>query len=614
MIINKKTITLPLCLASLASFSLSAEPEIEDISELDQGMRNGCVQIIQKGNKATLNNNCIDNIDFYVSAVLPSSHYTKTKTLGSMSSTDIAAEEGAKLNITYASAQVVALVGNNEGLFYPISTNSTFDQPVQALSISFYEDYENWNANLFKTKTYSDYLATVSSSKPTSDIIFNSIVLIPTYGKAVLYSEYKHKGSSFIFSGEKLNNLRESGISSLFVNAGYSVNLYSENDFSGEIITLHGPKLFSFNEYFKEWDNKAASAELMKADMLENDSVVELRRENIGEIIDLRFKTVFHMPDTTGEKVRDTNVYRIQSGYVLTVYEKPNYQGRSIKIAGPMQGTFHRYGWETNAPIGSLKIDYVGDYELTTPLEIYTNSLRQGGMFAPTYEEVGESLTVNDLSEYFGLRRFQSVLVRDNWKLTLYERINLSGKSTVITGHQIWKADKEYRSLKLEKIAAHDTKQKKDSWFSHFQGYEPDDSLATLDKNGIAKQICRFKTEINNQMKTVFGYVDQLSLDTYLCTGGSEITIRDANGIRRLESEPNSFEWLSMNTAQNAEQKIKAFKDGDEALCSLVNAENLYGAGWINKSGQCVSYPEIYWSNNKRWLVSYNHRQYQYWK
>ncbi len=151
-----------------------------------------------------------------------------------------------------------------------------------------------------------------------------------------------------------------------------------------------------------------------------------------------------------------------------------------------------------------------------------------------------------------------------------------------------------------------------ESWFAHTPGFNPETMrrdargyMATLTKpNEGAKQICRFEMEMGGEMKTVHGYVEALGNNDYKCTGGSEITVRDDAGIRPLDSEINTFEWLSYYTATYKGQKIKAFKDSDEELCIIQRAGELYGAGFVNEKGHCQAQKEVHWSNGNHLYTS----------
>ena len=157
------------------------------------------------------------------------------------------------------------------------------------------------------------------------------------------------------------------------------------------------------------------------------------------------------------------------------------------------------------------------------------------------------------------------------------------------------------------------------SWFKHTQKFSPDllnadakNYLGTLEKSGAREFVCRFEMEMSGEMKTAHGFVQFIGEDQYKCTGGNEITVRDSAGSRPMESKVNQFEWLSLYSTTQNQEKVKAFSDIDAQLCSLTSSSGMHGAGFINDKGQCESHPEVYWSNNKHWLVSLNHDSYSY--
>ncbi|OCH25287.1 M66 family metalloprotease [Aliivibrio sp. 1S128] len=156
-----------------------------------------------------------------------------------------------------------------------------------------------------------------------------------------------------------------------------------------------------------------------------------------------------------------------------------------------------------------------------------------------------------------------------------------------------------------------------EGWFTHTENFDPtalsanDKSvLATLRVGDETPNVCRFPMLVNGIEKTLHGYVDVLSGGNYQCTGGDDITVRDAAGERPLLSEMNQFEWLSLNNRHDVGTAIKATKNSDANLCSLNRGGEWYGAGFINASGQCTQEPEVYWSNGNRWIFSNGYVRY----
>ncbi|XNL62570.1 M66 family metalloprotease [Vibrio vulnificus] len=74
-------------------------------------------------------------------------------------------------------------------------------------------------------------------------------------------------------------------------------------------------------------------------------------------------------------------------------------------------------------------------------------------------------------------------------------------------------------------------------WFTMPEGFDhtqlskvEQTNLATLRKGDEYPYICRFSMMVNDSLKIVHGYVEQLSEGQYQCTGGNEITVRDNKG------------------------------------------------------------------------------------
>ncbi|OEE58990.1 glycosyl transferase [Enterovibrio norvegicus FF-454] len=156
-------------------------------------------------------------------------------------------------------------------------------------------------------------------------------------------------------------------------------------------------------------------------------------------------------------------------------------------------------------------------------------------------------------------------------------------------------------------------------WFSHTDTFDPAaltekerQNLATLRLGNDYPNICRFPMTVNGVEKTLHGYVDNLGNGDFQCTGGSEITLRDAEGERPVLSALNQFEWLSLISREDIGERIKATENGDASLCSLNRGGDFYGAGFVNSGGQCVQEPEVYWSNGNHWTFSNGHGAYSF--
>ncbi|MGF1706698.1 M66 family metalloprotease [Enterovibrio baiacu] len=157
------------------------------------------------------------------------------------------------------------------------------------------------------------------------------------------------------------------------------------------------------------------------------------------------------------------------------------------------------------------------------------------------------------------------------------------------------------------------------SWFAHTETFDPADlskadlnNLATLRLGNDYPYVCRFPMTVSGVEKTLHGYVEDLGNGEFQCTGGDDITVRDADGERPMFSAVNQFEWLSLNNPAGIGERVKAKAGSDANLCSLTSGGEFYGAGFVNESGQCVQEPEVYWSNGNRWVFSSRHGSYSY--
>ncbi|WP_159737620.1 M66 family metalloprotease [Vibrio atypicus] len=156
-------------------------------------------------------------------------------------------------------------------------------------------------------------------------------------------------------------------------------------------------------------------------------------------------------------------------------------------------------------------------------------------------------------------------------------------------------------------------------WFAHTEAFNPSElskqdkaDLATMQLGNDHPYLCRFPMSVNGETKTLHGFVEELGNGEYQCTGGDEITVRDASGERPLLSELNQFEWLSLHNRNLVGERVKATDQSDANLCSLTKGGEWYGVGFVNDGGQCVQEPEVYWSNGNQWVFSNGHGQYSY--
>lgn len=134
-------------------------------------------------------------------------------------------------------------------------------------------------------------------------------------------------------------------------------------------------------------------------------------------------------------------------------------------------------------------------------------------------------------------------------------------------------------------------------------------SIAKLNKDGLQLPICRFTQEIEGYPKTLYGYVNEITPDTYECTLGSEISYRLSDGTHFTPvSALNQFDWLSLHSPNSSGQLVES--DQGLPLCT-INSSGFYGVGFKINSA-CQQIPEIYWSNGNRWFFSSGHSTYQY--
>ncbi|WP_025822516.1 M66 family metalloprotease [Shewanella marina] len=141
-------------------------------------------------------------------------------------------------------------------------------------------------------------------------------------------------------------------------------------------------------------------------------------------------------------------------------------------------------------------------------------------------------------------------------------------------------------------------------------------NLATMKVGDVQLPICRFDLNINGTVQTVHGFVEQLATGDYRCSGGDDITVRQAGIDERIESPLNQFEWLSLWDPIHTGERVKAKGESEQLgsnrnLCSLIN-NGFYGAGFVNAAGQCVQVEHIKWSNGLDWVFSSRFGQYSY--
>ena len=147
-------------------------------------------------------------------------------------------------------------------------------------------------------------------------------------------------------------------------------------------------------------------------------------------------------------------------------------------------------------------------------------------------------------------------------------------------------------------------------WFPHTQGFSMDSlktkyekiAIAKLVKDGVQIPLCRFNAHIENQDKTLYGFVESISPNNYQCSMGEDITYRLSDGTHiQPRSEVNQFDWLSLYKPDIAEQMV--LTDEGFPLCT-INDAGFYGVGYREDGIGCQLDSNVYWSNGKHWYFS----------
>ncbi|GEM75334.1 YncE family protein [Vibrio sagamiensis] len=154
-------------------------------------------------------------------------------------------------------------------------------------------------------------------------------------------------------------------------------------------------------------------------------------------------------------------------------------------------------------------------------------------------------------------------------------------------------------------------------WFTHNESFQYQQlsnhekiSIAKLKKDGNQVPVCRFTQTIEGNLKTLYGFVDEVSPNNYQCSFGSEISYHLSDGSMIYPtSEINQFDWLSLHQPSKTGEQVLT-EDG-MILCS-INANGFYGVGFKEGEHACTQTPEVHWSNGRRWYFSSQFGTYNY--
>ncbi|GAD78172.1 YncE family protein [Vibrio azureus] len=154
-------------------------------------------------------------------------------------------------------------------------------------------------------------------------------------------------------------------------------------------------------------------------------------------------------------------------------------------------------------------------------------------------------------------------------------------------------------------------------WFTHNESFQYQQlsnhekiSIAKLKKDGNQVPVCRFTQTIEGNLKTLYGFVDEVSPNHYQCSFGSEISYHLSDGSMIYPtSEINQFDWLSLHQPSKTGEQVLT-EDG-MILCS-INANGFYGVGFKEGEHACTQTPEVHWSNGRRWYFSSKFGTYNY--
>lgn len=154
-------------------------------------------------------------------------------------------------------------------------------------------------------------------------------------------------------------------------------------------------------------------------------------------------------------------------------------------------------------------------------------------------------------------------------------------------------------------------------WFAHSDNFNYEQlnnhekaSIAKLTKQGQQLPICRFSKTIEGSEKTLYGFVDKVTLTSYQCSLGNDISYRLSDGTHiNPVSDIGDFDWLSLHQPDTTGNQV--FTEQGLPLCS-INKNGFYGIGFQENNAGCTQQPEIYWSNGNRWYFSNGFNFYHY--
>ncbi len=270
----------------------------------------------------------------------------------------------------------------------------------------------------------------------------------------IQYNDYHQTGTEIQFTYYeplvKLDKMQPR-VSSLYVGHGQSVTLFNEEGFKGDdLLTIYGPKLVSFNEEYRDWNNSAYSA-IYTFSFL--NPVVGLSYEtNDGRYGSVRKSS--QEDDTTKHLIHEANKIQIQSGYDLHIYSEKDFIGRRMTIKGPVVVNMYQLGWNADESrrISSYQLKYTADKERpSSQISIYSGAPGQGVTINFDGQQ-NQEIIIDNLNEVFLDKRINSFILPDGWQLELNNDYNLYGESKTYTGPIVIAGDeftKTASSLKL---------------------------------------------------------------------------------------------------------------------------------------------------------------------
>lgn len=355
------------------------------------------------------------------------------------------------ISFLLSEGRVRAFDANASKFDIPKEIIHTFDATI-GWSVHFTDENHFTGKLLSFPEGVSSFTHTPSEITPRSFFLAPSDMPLSFPIGLRLYSDYNQTGTKADFmqasAYASLHPQTFHKLTSSFVLAPtWHVTFFDNVNFIGLSQSFSGPEQLTFNTIYNNWNKQPASLVLTKS-MVPADTALITYSEQGYSGFSNRWYEEISVPDATSARY-ELSSFDLQSGWMLSLYDKTNFEGAPLIFRGPASVTLGFYNRLKTTKSFKLQVDSAN---INYPVELYSSEPRTE-LFVP----LTKAENIPNLGTYAMNKNISSLTVQKNWKVTFYPEINYQGTPLVYQGPSTFRLigtleDKAFASAKIEQI------------------------------------------------------------------------------------------------------------------------------------------------------------------